>query len=74
MQQHRAFDEGRRSQAEIIASNPDVSAEQWTARGGALRSDMLVLVAEAERIRGRMDAIGRHLARVERDELERGSA
>ena len=56
-----AYDEGKRSQNEIIASKPDVSAEQWIARGRALRAEMQAALCEVERIRGRMDAIGRHL-------------
>jgi hypothetical protein len=58
-----AYDEGKRSQNEIIASKPDVGDEQWIARGRALRAEMQAALAEVERIRGRMDAIGRHLMR-----------
>jgi hypothetical protein len=59
-----AYEDGRRSQAEIIASKPDVSVEQWIARGFALRHEMHEAVREVERIRGRLDAIGLHIGRV----------
>lgn len=64
MRQEDAYREGRRSQDEIIASNPDVSANQWLAKGGALRTNMAALDIERERLRGRLDAIGLHLGRM----------
>jgi hypothetical protein len=64
MRQDEAYQDGRRKQEEIIASNPDVSANQWLARGGALRTSMAALDIERERLRGRLDAIGLHIGRV----------
>jgi hypothetical protein len=64
MRQDEAYQDGRRSQAEIIASKPDVSVEQWIARGSALRHEMHAAQLEVERIRGRMDEIGLHIGRA----------
>jgi hypothetical protein len=64
VRQEDAYREGRRSQAEIIASKPDVGVEQWIARGSALRHEMHEAQLEVERIRGRMDEIGLHIGRA----------
>lgn len=64
MRQDEAYRDGRRSQAEIIASKPDVGAEQWIARGAALRHEMHEATCELERLRGRLDAIGMHIGRA----------
>jgi len=64
MRPEDAYRDGRRKQDEIIASNPDVSVNQWLARAGALRTSLAALDAERERIRGRMDSIGLYLANV----------
>jgi hypothetical protein len=64
MRPDEAYRDGRRKQDEIIASNPDVSVNQWMAKAGALRTSFAALDAERERIRGRLDAIGRHIGRM----------
>lgn len=64
MRQDEAYQDGRRSQDEIIASKPDVSVEQWIARGSALRHEMHEAQLEVERLRGRLDALGLHIGRA----------
>jgi hypothetical protein len=62
--QDEAYRDGRRSQDEIIASKPDVGVEQWLAQGAALKHELHAATLEVERVRGRLDAIGTHIANV----------
>jgi hypothetical protein len=72
MNASEAYQEGKVQQALIFACKPDFTREQWIAAGEALRVQVDAQLVEVERLRGRLDAIGLHIAYAKLPTRKRG--